>query len=175
MKVLSRTLILGNSGSGKSTLAHNLAALVEAPAVDLDIFHWESDGYGAKRDEDAARRLVLTAAAESRWIIEGVYGWLAEVAVPRATALIWLDMPWAICCEGLLARGPRRRSTDADNQALLTWAEAYWKRKTPSSFTGHQTIFESFTGTKYRLRSRTEVSQLLDELAAHRSAEELPR
>ena len=31
---------------------------------------------------------------------EGVYGWLAEVAVPRATALIWLDIPWDVCREG---------------------------------------------------------------------------
>ena len=166
MEVLRRTLIVGNSGSGKSTLAHSLAALAGARAVDLDIFHWESDGYGAKRDEHVSREMVLSAAAESRWVIEGVYGWLAEVAAPRATTFIWLDMPWAICRTGLLARGPRRGSTDADREALLTWAEAYWKRKTPSSFTGHQTLFESFAGTKYRPRDRTEVSLLLNELAA---------
>ena len=26
-------------------------------------------------------------------LFEGVFGWLAEVAVPRATTLIWLDVP----------------------------------------------------------------------------------
>ena len=168
MEVLSRTLIIGNSGSGKSTLAQELAAFTEAPAIDLDIFHWESDGYGVKRDEDASRQMVQTAATEARWVIEGVFGWLAEVAVPRATALIWLDMPWNICRAGLLARGPRRGGTDADHQALLTWAEAYWTRKTSSSFAGHQTIFENFSTTKYHLHDRTEVSRLLCELAASR-------
>lgn len=165
MEVLNRTLIIGNSGSGKSTLALKLADLTDTPAIDLDIFHWEAGAYGVKRDEDTSRRMVQTAAAEPRWIIEGVFGWLAEVAVPRATALIWLDMPWDLCRAGLLARGPRRGGTDADHQALLSWAEAYWTRKTPSSFTGHQTIFESFLATKYHLHDRTEVNRLLHKLA----------
>jgi adenylate kinase family enzyme len=39
MEALSRIVIFGNSGSGKSTLARNLAALADAPIVDLDIFH----------------------------------------------------------------------------------------------------------------------------------------
>jgi hypothetical protein len=37
--------------------------------------------------------MVADATAESKWIIEGVYGWLAELALPRATSLIWLDLP----------------------------------------------------------------------------------
>jgi adenylate kinase family enzyme len=171
LESLSRTLIIGNSGSGKSTLAQQLATLVHAPAIDLDLLHWEADGYGAKRDENAARKLVLTAAGEPRWIIEGVFGWLAEVAVPRATTLIWLDVPWSICRAGLLARGPRRGSTDQDNTELLKWAEAYWDRKTPSSFTGHLTIFQNFPDPKYRLGSREKMSAFLAEQRARRDAD----
>lgn len=168
---LSRTLIIGNSGSGKSTLAQQLATLVHAPAIDLDLLHWEAGRYGVKRDEDVARQLVLTAADEARWIIEGVFGWLAEVAVPRATTLIWLDVPWSICHAGLQARGPRRGSTAQDNTELLKWAEAYWDRKTPSSFAGHLTIFESFPGPKYRLGSREKKSEFLAEQRARRDAD----
>jgi adenylate kinase family enzyme len=171
LELLSRTLIIGNSGSGKSTLAQQLATLVHAPAIDLDLLHWEAGGYGVKRDENAARQLVLTAADEARWIIEGVFGWLAEVAVPRATTLIWLDVPWSICHAGLLARGPRRGSTAQDYTELLKWAEAYWDRKTPSSFAGHLTIFESFPGPKYRLESREKMSELLAEQRARRDAD----
>ena len=160
---LNRTLIIGNSGSGKSTLAQQLATLAQTPAIDLDLLHWEGDGYGVKRDESAARQLVRAAADQPRWIIEGVFGWLAEVAVPRATTLIWLDVPWNICRAGLLARGPRRGSTDQDNADLLKWAEAYWDRTTPSSFTGHLGIFESFPGLKHRLGSREKVSEFLAE------------
>jgi len=40
--------------------------------------------------------MTLEVSTQPLWIIEGVYGWLAEVALPRATALIWLDLPWSL-------------------------------------------------------------------------------
>jgi hypothetical protein len=108
---------------------------------------------------------VREAAAQPRWVIEGVYGWLAAVAVPRATALIWLDMPWALCREGLLARGQRRGGTEADFAELMVWAEAYWTRQNSNSFARHLRLFESFPGAKRRLRDRLETQRLLAELA----------
>jgi adenylate kinase family enzyme len=155
-----RVVIIGNSGSGKSTLAQELAQRVRAPAIDLDLFHWH-ESYGIKRDEDAAKRMVAEAATESRWIIEGVYGWLAQAALPRATSLIWLDMPWNVCHEGLSARGLRRDATEGDHVALLEWAEAYWQRTTPTSFTGHLAMFEGFPRAKLRLRSRADIATMV--------------
>jgi hypothetical protein len=32
--------------------------------------------------------MTLEVSAQSLWIIEGIYGWLAEVAFGRATALL---------------------------------------------------------------------------------------
>jgi hypothetical protein len=78
--------------------------------------------------------MTLEVSTQPLWIIEGVYGWLADVALPRATALIWLDFPWSLCRAGLLARGPRRGATDRDDVELLKWAETYWNRQTPSSY-----------------------------------------
>ena len=120
-----RTLVIGNSGSGKSSLAEGLSALTDAPIYDLDLILWKDDGYGAKHDENVARQKVADIAATQHWVIEGVYGWLAEVAVPRATALIWLDVSWDVCRDGLLARGQRRGGTEAHFAELLKWAEAY--------------------------------------------------
>src|SRR5215212_7257483 len=134
MEAFRRTLIIGNSGSGKSTLAEKIAHHVGGPAIDLDMFNWElTSGYGKKRDEAVMRGMVFDAAAQRRWVIEGVYGWLAELAIPQATVLIWLDMPWSVCEAGLLGRGKRRDGTDAEMEALLNWAEAYWKRDASSS------------------------------------------
>ena len=47
--------------------------------------------------------------------------------------------------------------TSGDQEALLAWAEDYWKRVTSSSFSGHLRIFQAFTGQKIRLQTRSEV------------------
>jgi adenylate kinase family enzyme len=161
-----RTVIIGNSGSGKSTLAEAIASLAHIPAIDLDLLHWEQDGYGVKRNEEVARQMALDVSNQPHWIIEGVFGWLAEIALPKATALVWLDFPWSLCRAGLLARGLRRGATSRDAGDLMKWAEAYWSRQTPSSFAGHSKIFNDFSGAKLRLENREQVAELLGNLRA---------
>ena len=152
---MDRLVIIGNSGSGKSTLAERLARAAPRAVFDLDPVHWQE--HGLKRDEAQARALVAGLAAGHGWIIEGVYGWLAEEALPRATALVWTDLPWPECRAGLLRRGLRRGMTGADQEALLAWAEEYWTRTTSSSAAGHERIFTRFSGEKRRLRTRDAV------------------
>jgi adenylate kinase family enzyme len=154
----TRLLILGNSGSGKSVLAERTATFTTQRIFDLDLIHWHADGN--KREEDVSRTIVSSIANDDGWIIEGVYGWLIERAVPRATAMIWLDMPWEICRESLVRRGMRRNMTEADQQALFAWAEAYWTRTTSSSAQGHRHLFEMFKKTKIRITSRAELDAL---------------
>jgi adenylate kinase family enzyme len=155
-----RIVIIGNSGSGKSTLAKLLAARagVGMDCVDLDRVHWQH-GVGSKRDEGDARAIVAACAAKPNWIVEGVFGWLAEVALPLATALIWLDMPWSVCSENLKRRGPWRGATPDEHADFLAWAENYWQRKTPSSHSGHLALYEDFRGFKRRLRAQSEVAE----------------
>jgi adenylate kinase family enzyme len=160
MTLGERVVIIGNSGSGKSTLARALAQRTGAPAIDLDPIHWQ-DKVGVKREEGLATRMVVEAAARPRWIIEGVYGWLAEAALPFATSLIWLDLPWIVCSEGLARRGLWRGASTEAHAAFLEWAEAYWQRTTPTSFSGHLALFENFAGSKLRLHSRPETDALL--------------
>jgi adenylate kinase family enzyme len=156
----SRVVIIGNSGSGKSTLAKSLARGIGAPAIDLDPIHWQ-DKVGVKRDETLAIGMVVEVVGKPRWIIEGVYGWLAAAALPFATSLIWLDLPWTICSEGLSRRGPWKDAAAGEHEAFLQWAEAYWQRQTPTSFSGHLALFQNFAGPKQRIQSREEIDALL--------------
>jgi hypothetical protein len=117
-----------------------------------------------QRDEQAAIAMVSDLAAQPRWVIEGVYGWLAAVALPFATALVWLDLPWTECRDGLDRRGRWDGASDDEHTAFLLWAEAYWRRSTPSSFSGHLAMFEDFAGLKLRIRSRQEVAALIARL-----------
>ncbi len=160
-----RVVIIGNSGSGKSTLARQLAIRASFRVVDLDHIHW-LDKVGSQRDEAEARELVHVAARKPRWIIEGVYGWLAEVALPRATALIWLDMPWNACRAGLAARGPWREAAPDAYADFVQWAEDYWQRTTPSSFAGHLALYEGFDGYKLRLHNRIEAAAITNSKVA---------
>jgi adenylate kinase family enzyme len=153
-------VIVGNSGSGKSTLAQELARRIDAPAIDLDPIHWQ-DRVGNQRDEKLATDMVIEAAAKPRWIIEGVYGWLAAAALPFADSLIWLDLPWEVCREGLSRRGPWKEATPDEYAAFLQWAGDYWRRTTPTSFAGHLALFENFSGPKARPQSRPEIDALL--------------
>jgi hypothetical protein len=105
--------------------------------------------------------MTAAVAAQARWIIEGVYGWLVEATLSRATALVWLDLSWEECRAGLLARGVRRGGDEASFAELLSWAEKYWVRQTPSSFSGHAQIFEQFGQTKFRLCNRADVNAFL--------------
>jgi hypothetical protein len=151
-----RTVVIGNSGSGKTTLARALAGHFGIPAVDLDRIHWKG-AVGNKRDEAIARQMTRDEAARPRWVIEGVYGWLAEAAVPNARALIWLDLPWSECRAGLVERGPWPGVDEAGFSEFLAWAEAYGIRQTSTSLAGHTRIFTSFSGQKLRLDGRAAV------------------
>lgn len=155
----TRWVIIGNSGSGKSTLANLLGEGLNLPVFDLDLVHWHPDG--CKRDETDAKARVAEIAAGDGWVIEGVYGWLADVALGLATMLVWLDLPWSACRDGLLARGLRRGMTLSDQDALLAWAQEYWTRTTPSSFNGHERLYRAFVGNKALLRTHEEIADFV--------------
>ena len=151
-----RIIIMGNTGSGKSWLASRLGGVLGLAATDLDDIHWLSGRYDRKREKGEAIQLAVAAASGQAWIVEGVYGWLIEPISDKATFLVWLDPSWDDCYGNLKKR--YRGKTDSPSFVdLVAWAEDYWNRQTPSSFSGHKAIFESFAGPKARLRTRREV------------------
>ena len=152
---LARWVVIGNSGVGKSHFAARIGALLQLPVCDLDLVHWRANG--RKRDEAEAYSCIYATASGPRWVIEGVYGWLVEPALIRASALVWLDLHWDVCSDGLMQRGLRRGMTAADQEALRAWAQAYWTRTSSSSFSGHEQLYLAYAGAKERLRTRAQV------------------
>jgi adenylate kinase family enzyme len=137
---IARTVILGNSGSGKSWLAEEFALLIGNPTTDLDLIHWLPGGFNARRDPGLAIAVARDVAADENWTIEGAYGWLAEQVLPRATALIHLDIDEEECASNVRARGIRRGSDEVAFSELLDWVANYRMRQSANSLAGHTSL-----------------------------------
>lgn len=157
----SRTVILGNGGSGKSWLAERLSGELATPAVDLDEIHWLPGGFIARREPATAIEMVRRRAADDAWVIEGVYGWLANEALPRATALVWLDIPIEECIANVKSRGQKSGGDAASFAALIAWIGDYAIRMNANSRAAHERAFNTFESHKVKLASRTEIGGLL--------------
>jgi len=155
---LTRTLIIGNSGSGKSWLADRLAQPLNVPWTDLDRIHWLCDEHSIARPRSEALAMARVAASEERWVIEGVYGWIASELLPRATALIWLSVEDEDCVANIRQREAGRDEDDLLLIALLDWAGSYRKREGSSGFAAHQRLFEDFTGSRIQLTNRVQIT-----------------
>jgi len=91
MSVPQRILILGPSGSGKSTLARRLGARLELPVVHLDAINW-NPGW-IQTEAGQFRQRIAEASARDAWVMDGNYTAGLDLRLPRAEAVIWLDLP----------------------------------------------------------------------------------
>jgi hypothetical protein len=120
-------------------------------------------GFNEKKSKDEAILEVEQKRKEKSWIVEGVFGELAELFLPRAQTLIYLDMDWATCQSALKLRGPESSrqmdpvKAEENFSKLLLWAEQYWTRTNLCSHAGHLRLFSDFTGHKLKFTGRDEV------------------
>jgi adenylate kinase family enzyme len=165
--MLSRIVIIGNSGSGKSYLAKSLSAIYSIPVVHLDKILWMPGGFNEKRQNDEIKNEIEQRQKDDSWIAEGVFGELAALFLARTQSLIFLDMDWPTCRNGLILRGSESSrqlsavKAEENFSKLLLWAEQYWIRTNLCSQSGHLQIFASFTGLKSRFTSQAEVNEFL--------------
>jgi len=165
---LDRVLIIGNSGSGKTWLAKEISTILNQDIIHLDESFWEPGGFNKKRPQEVVFEEISDLALRPRWIMEGVFGELAEIAVPRATYLMFLDKTWEECEASLKSRGSESSKqmdtmkAEANFQELLIWAGDYWNRDSKSSRAGHEELFHGFVGQKARFTNRKSVEDIID-------------
>ncbi|NKJ72803.1 AAA family ATPase [Rhizobium leguminosarum bv. viciae] len=158
-----RVLIMGNGGSGKTWLARRLGEQLRHPITHLDDIHWEPGGYGTARDRTLRDEMVVAAAAEDRWIMEGVYGQLVNLALNRVTALIWIDLPEEACIANVKERGIQGGGTETQFIGLLKWVAEYRTRTNNwNSFDAHAQLYSAFSGSKWVLSDRKAVTLFAD-------------
>lgn len=163
-----RIVIIGNSGSGKSHVARVLGAIHGLEVVHLDHLFWMPGGFNQKRSAEWVHAEIEVKKETATWIVEGVFGELADLFLDRADLLIWLDLPWEACRASLLARGSESskqlnpKTAEASFQQLLAWAGNYGSRSDGRSHVGHGKMFTAFPGAKMRFDNRDDVNRFLE-------------
>lgn len=168
---MKRIVIIGNSGSGKTYLGQRLSDRLHLEVIHLDKLFWEPGGFNVKRPKEIVYAEIATLAQGENWIVEGVFGELAQAFFANAEQLIWLDIDQETCLNSLLQRGSEgfnqldQQSAEENFQKLLTWASAYWQRQDLRSRCGHALLFEQFNGKKICVKTGTEVDDLIGSLS----------
>jgi adenylate kinase family enzyme len=162
---MTRYVLLGNSGSDKSTLATRLARGGDLPHLDLDILAWEPVTPLRRRPvADSAREIAAFMDASDRWVIEGCYADLLDVAVPRCTSLVFLHPGVEACVANARARPwephkyPSKAAQDANLEMLIGWIRDYETRSDVFSLAAHRALFDGFAGGKIELSSREAIA-----------------
>lgn len=102
----TRTVVVGTSGVGKSTTARRLAALHGVPHVEMDALHWEPGWREAA--PEVLRDRVAAAVAGDAWVVDGNYLTVSDLVWPRATRVVWLDLPYHVVLVRVVLRTFRR-------------------------------------------------------------------
>ena len=139
---LQRIAIIGSSGSGKSTLAIKLHKLLDYPCIEMDELCWKDDWQSRSTEE--LRNLVEQATQQNTWVLAGNYGSCRDIVWPRATTIIWLNLPFIVVMKQLLIRTFRRWWTAEElfntnnvetldrtfsKDSILWWAIKTWQRR----------------------------------------------
>jgi len=103
---LSRVAIIGTSCSGKTTLARTIADILDVPHIELDSLYWQPNW--SPRPIEEFRQLTRAAIAAERWVLDGNYSKVRDIAWGRATTLIWLNYPFYVVLWRALSRTVRR-------------------------------------------------------------------
>jgi adenylate kinase family enzyme len=107
---MRRVSVVGSGGAGKSTFARRLAALLDAPHLEVDAVHHGPNW--SPRPSAEIRAAVAEFCEADRWVVDGNY---AAMGVQRivwsvADTVVWLDHSRVRLTARVAARSVRRRA-----------------------------------------------------------------
>lgn len=158
---MDRIVVFGNSGSGKSTYAKVRCDESGCAHMDLDTVAWLSESETPTRRpfEESRAEILRFIEAERAWVIEGCYADLLQLALSRATEIVFLNPGTATCIENAKNRAwePHKyESPEAQNvnlEMLIGWIRQYDRRADEFSYDAHRRLFDAFPGRKYEFVS----------------------
>ena len=140
---LSRIIVIGTSGSGKTTIAGNLSEILGVPHVEFDAYRHGPNW--TETPDDIFRAQLAEALSADKWVADGNYSVARDVTWPRATAIVWLDLPFPVTFWRLFWRSMRRGIFRVElwngnkeslwehfftKESLFLWAfNTHWKRR----------------------------------------------
>ena len=175
---LLRINVVGVSGSGKSWLSRRLGEILNVPVTEMDRLQWGPKWTAA--ETDTLRSRVAEVVEQDRWILDGNYHEKThDIKWPRATLIVWVDMPFLTTIWRVLKRAVRRswsgeelwpgtgnretfRGTFLSFDSVVLWAmKTYWPiRRLYLPFSVSNS--DSDQGPRFiRLRSQREIAELL--------------
>lgn len=134
----------------------------------MTTFFWEPGGFDKKRSREKVELLIQQSKEGTSWVVEGVFGELAEQYLDVAELFVWLDIDWHICNTCIEERGSKskmhldREQSEEKLRELIDWASHYYDRQDLRSYEGHKALLEKFTGNKAHLRSERDVNKFME-------------
>jgi len=173
---MQRILVIGSPGAGKSTLAGRIARDLGLPLIHLDREYF---GPGWTTPPKAEwREKVRTLAARPAWVMDGNYASTFDIRVPRATIIVWLDLPRWRCLTRVLWRVARNygqsrpdlgaAGPERFDMSFMRWIWSYPVTMRPKT----ARMLERLRPDQrvYVLRSRSGITALEAELTSNREA-----
>jgi adenylate kinase family enzyme len=173
---MQRILVIGSPGAGKSTLASRLAERFDLPLIHLDREYFGPSWTTPTKPE--WREHVTALASRPLWVMDGNYASTFDIRVPRATAIVWLDLPRWQCLASVLWRvtryyGRTRLDLGSAGPERFDWSFMRWIWSYPHKMRPKTArMLERLRPDQrvYVLRSRSDIPALEAELTTFREA-----